>query len=305
MEVGSNWSEDITNAVRTSGSVIVCISENYISSSLCTKEVRLGKEIGKTIIPLVLPETEHKENVWDKIVGKHYASANPPHTIASEIAGSTWIDFRGYGKGEDPNDQASFEAKYQIPLQHVRDQISNLRNTGFLWDLSHEWEFTFFQDPEYNNEKVSSFKVTARINHQGSNITGGCKVISPKGATEAHIEGAAFEGSLFSWSIQCNEEDLDEPTAQDEGQEEEEEEEEEEEGEGEEEGEDEEGDEGGDDEEEEEDDTGKINEFAITSVLSHDGQSIEGTWIAFPREWCSGSGKLIGKRAQPLQPRKK
>lgn len=46
----------------------MCISENYVSSSLCTKEVRLAKEIGKVIVPLVLPETEHKENMWDKIV---------------------------------------------------------------------------------------------------------------------------------------------------------------------------------------------------------------------------------------------
>ncbi|XP_070547203.1 uncharacterized protein [Ptychodera flava] len=38
MEVGVNWSEDITRAVRKSGCVVSAISENYLASSLCTKK---------------------------------------------------------------------------------------------------------------------------------------------------------------------------------------------------------------------------------------------------------------------------
>jgi len=272
MEVGSNWSEDITNAVRTSGSLIVCISDNYISSSLCTKEVRLAHEMGKVIKPLVLPETEHKENVWDKIVQKHYDASTPPHTIASEISGSSWIDFRGC-KGKDPTDQASYEAKYKDPLERVRLQITNLRKTGFLWDLSGSWQLTFYQDPEDNEQKVASFQVKLSLKQVHSEIVGGGQVISPKETIKAHVEGGTLEASRLTFTVQCDEEDEDE--------------------EGEEEG-DEEDEEGDDDEGDEEEDN--TNNFTVSSLVSSDGKSIEGTWLSYGRVWCSGTGVFIGKR---------
>ena len=54
------------------GCVLAAISENYLTSVLCTKEVRMANDISKPVIPLVLPETCPKDNPTEKMVSSAY-----------------------------------------------------------------------------------------------------------------------------------------------------------------------------------------------------------------------------------------
>ena len=54
------------------GCVLAAISENYLTSVLCTKEVRMANDISKPIIPLVLPDTCPKDNPTEKLVSSAY-----------------------------------------------------------------------------------------------------------------------------------------------------------------------------------------------------------------------------------------
>jgi hypothetical protein len=136
MEVGSNWSEDITFAVRNSGCVVSMLSEPYIASSLCTKEVRMGRAVNRVVLPVILPQTENKN---PKLVSEHYKGEGPPHTLSAELREVTLIDFRGLSGGTDPTNLESFESKYAVPLQNLLAQVRNIQRENVVWNVSGYW----------------------------------------------------------------------------------------------------------------------------------------------------------------------
>jgi len=163
MEVGTNWSEDITRAVRTSRCVVCCISDNYVKSSLCTKEVLMAHDMGKIIIPLVLPHSEAKESDFLKMVRLAYPSAHPPHVVAREIVKTTWFDFRPFSYGPDPT-ELLFETKYPL-VTHLKRQVNNIKRKGWLWDLDGTWQFEFYQEGAENAANLASFDAEIVFEH--------------------------------------------------------------------------------------------------------------------------------------------
>jgi len=199
MEVGSNWSEDITNAVRTSRCVITCISENYLKSSLCTKEIRLGHEMNKIIVPIVLPQSQDKPK--DKMVDKHYGSLVPPHSVAREIAKTTWVDFRPFGNATeaDPIDMATFEKRYAKVLRPLKDQLLTVRDKGTLWKMDGKWHFVFNQAKDPDNGIVDDkFEADIDFTHQHNELNG--KIVFTTGP----LKGKTFTVISDASSMVCS-----------------------------------------------------------------------------------------------------
>eukprot|EP00794_Sanderia_malayensis_P012900 gene12900-14229_t len=142
MDVGVNWSEDITRAVRRAGCVLAAISENYLTSVLCTKEVRMASDISKPVIPLVLPETCPKENPAHKLVSSSYKEKNLPITIASELSEITWVDFRPLANldSSDPSNVKEFGKKYGTCLQSLLRMLEEIMDHGRVVDLQGDWD---------------------------------------------------------------------------------------------------------------------------------------------------------------------
>jgi len=201
MEVGTNWSEDITRAVRSSRAVICCISDNYIKSSLCTKEILMAHDMGKIIIPLVLPDTEAKESEWLKMVRASYPSAHPPHVVAREIAKTTWFDFRPFSKGTDPEDGPQFEQRYPV-VPHLKRQLNNVKRKGCLWDLDGTWQLDFHQDKETNQISLDTFEAHITFEHTKFSLTGN-GVVKGEGFKETSVivDGARLENSVLSFAL--------------------------------------------------------------------------------------------------------
>jgi hypothetical protein len=198
MEVGSNWSEDITNAVRTSRCVITCISENYLKSSLCTKEIRLGHEMNKIIIPLVLPQSQEKPK--DKLVDKHYSSLYPPHTVAREIAKTTWVDFRPLGNPiePDPIDIATFEKRFGKLLKPLRDQLLTVKSKGTLWKMDGKWKFIFEQEEDKDSGVEPKFEADIEFTHHQNELNG--KLVFTSGG----YKGKTFSVISEASSLDCS-----------------------------------------------------------------------------------------------------
>jgi len=196
MEVGSNWSEDITNAVRTSRCVITCISENYLKSSLCTKEIRMGHEMNKIIIPLVLPQSQEKPK--DKMVDKHYGSVVPPHSVAREIAKTTWVDFRPLGNpvDADPIDIAAFEKRFSKVLKPLKDQLLTVKTKGTLWKMDGKWKFTFEQQDE--QQVTTKFEAETDFTHHQNELAG--KITFSSG----DYKGKSFSVISEASSLDCS-----------------------------------------------------------------------------------------------------
>eukprot|EP00736_Rhodelphis_marinus_P003485 Rmarinus@m.12452 len=138
MEVGANWSEDITQAVRRSGCVVACISDEYVASPLCTNEVLMASDYGKTVLPLFLPSTQPKKDGFP-LVSKSYSSSHPPHVIAKEISSVSWFDLRPFSGGPDPSSIVQFEKKYERPLRCLVTALRNLRRQEVIWNISGLW----------------------------------------------------------------------------------------------------------------------------------------------------------------------
>jgi len=200
--VGSNWSEDITRAVRTSKGIICCISEHYVKSSLCTKEVLMAHDMGKVIIPLVLPSTEPKAQEWDLMVRAAYASTHPPHAVAREIAKTSWVDFRPFGKGgPDPTSADQFEQHFPV-IAHLKRQLHNVKRKGCLWDLDGTWLLKFTQNPEDNEQKLTSFETHITLKHTKISLTGGGGLNAGAAKNlKVVVEGALLECSSLSFTL--------------------------------------------------------------------------------------------------------
>jgi len=208
MEVGSNWSEDITHAVRSSKGVICCLSENYVKSSLCTKEVMMAHDMGKIILPLVLPTTDKKEQEWDMMVRAAYSSAHPPHVVAREIAKTSWLDFRPFSVGADPTDATTFEQRYPI-VSHLKNQINNMKRKGCLWDLDGTWFIKFAQDKTANSLGIASFEAHTSFKHTKFELSARGAIHVPDSTKNipVEIEDAHLESSFLLFSIKFTNED--------------------------------------------------------------------------------------------------
>eukprot|EP00026_Physarum_polycephalum_P001053 Phypoly_transcript_01054.p1 GENE.Phypoly_transcript_01054~~Phypoly_transcript_01054.p1 ORF type:complete len:1230 (+),score=212.96 Phypoly_transcript_01054:151-3690(+) len=196
MEVGTNWSEDITRAVRSSRGVICCISENYIKSSLCTKEILLAHDMGKIIIPLVLPTTEAKEQEFLRLVRAAYTSPHPPYTVAREIAKTNWIDFRPLSAlGPDPTNALEFSKRYDPLVANLKAQLLNVRKKGCLWNLAGTWQLTFSQD-------ANPFDAYLTLIHTKLSLTGK-GTIKGSGIEEQRValDSARLDNSVLSFSL--------------------------------------------------------------------------------------------------------
>jgi len=181
MEVGANWSEDITRAVRTSRCVITNITKPYLLSSLCTKEVRIADDMGRIVLPIFLPPTEKKAKDEDKLVSAHYESKEPPYTVASEIAKTTWIDIRKIETGNDPVNLADFEKKYEKILTPLKNQLLNMKKFSTLWSLEGKWKFSFTQNKSQNKKDLDKFDAEVTIVHSSSEISGKGEITSGPG----------------------------------------------------------------------------------------------------------------------------
>ena len=121
MEIGANWSSDITSAIRLAKCELCLLSEEYLKSEMCTKEISLAYDSGKIIIPLVLPYTEQDKK--RPLVKSTYKPSYPPHQISHETSQSTWIDFRPASSPTDPVNVAEFEKMYFDPLNILLDRL--------------------------------------------------------------------------------------------------------------------------------------------------------------------------------------
>jgi hypothetical protein len=199
MEVGSNWSEDITRAVRYSRGVICCISENYIKSSLCTKEILMAHDMGKVIIPLVLPTTD--PNAASVLVRAPYTSKTPPHVVAREIAKTTWVDFRLHQDGPDPSSPSDFLTRYPI-VSHLKNQLHAVKRKGCLWDLDGTWHLKFTQDPESNDDGVPGFDCFITFKHTKYLLSGSGGLNAGKLKNiKVSVENAVLQSSTLSFTL--------------------------------------------------------------------------------------------------------
>eukprot|EP00026_Physarum_polycephalum_P001179 Phypoly_transcript_01180.p1 GENE.Phypoly_transcript_01180~~Phypoly_transcript_01180.p1 ORF type:complete len:1168 (+),score=212.99 Phypoly_transcript_01180:101-3505(+) len=200
MEVGTNWSEDITRAVRSSRCVIGCLSDNYVKSSLCTKEILMAHDMGKFIVPLVLPDSEKKESEYQKMVRAAYPSAHPPHVVAREIAKTTWFDFRPFSNGPDPADDSQFESRYPL-VTDLKRLLHNIKYKGCLWDLDGTWQFNFQQDKESNIVSLATFTAQITFDHTKFSLNG-TGVVTGEGIAETQvtIDSVRLENSVLSFA---------------------------------------------------------------------------------------------------------
>lgn len=131
MEIGANWSSDITSAIRLAKCELCLLSEEYLKSEMCTKEISLAYDSGKLIIPLVLPYTDQTKT--RPLVKSTYRPSYPPHQISHETSQSTWIDFRPASSSKDPENVEDFQKMYREPLKILLDRLrlskSRLLNT--------------------------------------------------------------------------------------------------------------------------------------------------------------------------------
>ncbi|XP_065057396.1 uncharacterized protein LOC135685388 [Rhopilema esculentum] len=174
MDVGVNWSEDITKAVRRSGCVLAAISENYLTSVLCTKEVRMANDISKPIIPLVLPDTCPKDNPTEKLVSSAYKDKYLPITIATELADVSWIDFRPLANLQtpDPKDVESFGKKYESCLQSLLRMLEELMNHKRVVNLQGDWNLVIGSNENEENLKLS---ILSTIGSEIEGVMTSCK----------------------------------------------------------------------------------------------------------------------------------
>jgi len=225
MEVGSNWSEDITFAVRNSGCVVSMLSEPYIASSLCTKEVRMARAVNRVVLPVILPQTENKT---PKLVSDHYKGEGPPHALSAELREVTLIDFRGLNGGTDPTNLESFESKYSVPLQNLLAQVRNIQRENVVWNISGYWSLIVsrtsptgipdIKDPQectlffiHKKNVISGYALfwkqgkALAVDPVGSSVTGSMIniVFKSKGLkydirAQLSMQGNSFQGLIFS-----------------------------------------------------------------------------------------------------------
>ena len=137
MEIGANWSADITSAIRLAKCELCLLSEEYLKSEMCTKEISLAFESGKLIIPLVLPRTDQTKA--RPLVKCAYKPSYPPHQISHETSQSTWIDFRPASSDQDPSDLAEFEELYREPLKILLDRLHLSKTRSNICDINGSW----------------------------------------------------------------------------------------------------------------------------------------------------------------------
>jgi len=224
MEVGSNWSEDITFAVRNSGCVVSVLSEPYIASSLCTKEVRMARAVNRVVLPVILPQTENKN---PKLVSEHYKGEGPPHTLSAELSEVTLIDFRALNGGTDPTNLESFESKYMKPLRNLLTGVRDIQRENVVCNVSGYWTITVTRTspsgiPDIKEQECTLFLVHKRkavsghalfwnqgkaltVDQVGSSVTGSMiNIIFKSGAlkfdlrAQISMNGDSFQGLIFS-----------------------------------------------------------------------------------------------------------
>jgi len=262
MEVGSNWSEDITRAVRSSRAQICCISDQYIKSSLCTKEIFMAYDMSKVIVPLVLPTTEPKEQ--GPLVRAAYPSPHPPHVVAREIARTTWLDLRPLSNGPDPTDEITFEKRYPI-ITHLKQQLNNVKKKGCLWDLDGTWNLNFTQDAQDNKKGVASFEAPLTLKHSKFVLDGDAILKVGKENFPVQVDGANLDCSYFTFSLKFPKNDVNPK----------------------------------DDAKEDEDPKDDEKEIIVKVMLGVDGKSFDGKYSALGvGDWCSETGYVTGKLAK-------
>ena len=137
MEIGANWSADITSAIRLAKCELCLLSEEYLRSEMCTKEINLAYESGKTIIPIVLPYTDQTKKY--PLVKTTYKLPYPPHQIGHETSQSSWIDFRPSSSDVDPENLQDFNEIYEIPLSILLDRLKLAKSRFHICDLNGTW----------------------------------------------------------------------------------------------------------------------------------------------------------------------
>lgn len=138
MEIGANWSSDITSAIRLAKCELCLLSEDYLKSEMCTKEISLAFDSGKLIIPLVLPYTDQTKK--RPLVKSTYKPPYPPHQISHETSQSTWIDFRPVSSEEkDPDNRREFQDLYNVPLKVLVDRLQLSKTRSHICDINGCW----------------------------------------------------------------------------------------------------------------------------------------------------------------------
>ncbi|KNC49941.1 uncharacterized protein AMSG_06249 [Thecamonas trahens ATCC 50062] len=201
MEAGTDWSSTIAAASRGASSILIsALSRNYLASSLCTKEVRLAAELGKPILPIILPATAEPGEGGRRMVAAPYEASGPPATIARALANVTMVDLRGAYSGPDPEDGRALRRAYPTQMSALLRQIRHSLASGITWDVSGKWRLSMTSV----GEEAETMAPTLELVQSGSAVTGAASLFNGMVALEVDEAASGALGSRLFFTLLCD-----------------------------------------------------------------------------------------------------
>lgn len=84
LKMGDDIMRSTSDKISEAGFIILLVSDNYLSSSACAKELAFIKDKKQTIIPILLPSLTSFDNVPENV--KRYKGVILPHITQEDIS---------------------------------------------------------------------------------------------------------------------------------------------------------------------------------------------------------------------------